>query len=238
MYEPLSVGNKVEFVPFVTKGKTESDPKITYVSQILDTDEEGIVCAMPIVEGRLIPIEIGTAFETFFYTAKGIYKVDCDVTERKKEGSLYTLTVVPRETPQKFQRREFFRLDCTKEVAVKKLSQEEMGFFNEKKLLPDNVTGAEARYVLIDISGGGMRMLSREMFHKGDLIEIRFPLEIAGRVVVKRLAGFIISSTSSKNNRSIYDNRIQFKYIRKEDSEDIVKYIFEQQRLMRKKERG
>ncbi|MGN0318944.1 MAG: flagellar brake protein [Lachnospira sp.] len=238
MYEPLAIGNKVEFVRKYMKGSDELNQKDTYVSQILDTNDEGIVCAMPIFEGRLIPIEIGTVLESYFYTAKGIYKGDCDVIDRTKEGGLYTLTITFRDAPKKFQRREFFRLDCTFEIAVKKFNEQETAYFNEKLALPETIADKEVRYIVIDISGGGIRMLSKEMFNKGALLELRFPLVLSGKTIVKRLAGRIIASNQSNNNNSIYDNRIQFVNISKDDSEDIIKFIFEQQRIMRKKERG
>ena len=54
-------------------------------------------------------------------------------------------------------------------------------------------------------------------------------IEVVGRVIL---------SLESPNRKDCYDNRIQFKGISRELRETVVKYIFEQQRIIQRKERG
>ena len=52
------------------------------------------------------------------------------------------------------------------------------------------------------------------------------------------LAAKVVLSVLGQNYDNVYDNRMQFVNIRKEDTDVIVKYVFAQQRLMQQRERG
>lgn len=54
MFEPLKLGNRVEMV---FKSRSGDDDTVEYASQILDFTDEGIMCAMPIYEGHIVPLE-------------------------------------------------------------------------------------------------------------------------------------------------------------------------------------
>ncbi len=53
-----------------------------------------------------------------------------------------------------------------------------------------------------------------------------------------KLMAKVVMSMRNQNSDSVYDSRLQFVNMQKEDTEDIVKYVFAQQRMIRKKERG
>ena len=77
-----------------------------------------------------------------------------------------------------------------------------------------------------------------EVDEKNNYIYIRFPVEmnIGNRDI--EVVGRVILSLESPNRKDCYDNRIQFKGISHELRETVVKYIFEQQRIIQRKERG
>ena len=50
--------------------------------------------------------------------------------------------------------------------------------------------------------------------------------------------GRVVMSIKSEANNGKYDNRIQFKVISKDKREEIVKFILDEQRRLRQKERG
>lgn len=55
MFETLKLGSRVEMV---FKNRLKGDDSITeYVSQILDFSDDGIICAMPIYEGHIVPLQ-------------------------------------------------------------------------------------------------------------------------------------------------------------------------------------
>ena len=67
---------------------------------------------------------------------------------------------------------------------------------------------------------------------------MKFPIGFNGKVKNMELAAAVIASFRNMNDESMYDNRLQFIMNSREDTEDIIKFIFIQQRLMRQKERG
>ena len=46
---------------------------------------------MPSRQGKMIVLEVGTLIEAFFYTGNYIYKSDCTVKSRGKEGNIFTV---------------------------------------------------------------------------------------------------------------------------------------------------
>ena len=64
-----------------------------YVSQILDMHKEKITAAMPIYEGHIIPLEVGSVLETYFYTGKGIFKTECIIQTRGREENVHIMVL-------------------------------------------------------------------------------------------------------------------------------------------------
>ena len=60
MFKPLVIGSRMELVP--KKSLRNKEERIVYASQILDFNDDSIVCAMPIYEGRIVPLEAGIIF--------------------------------------------------------------------------------------------------------------------------------------------------------------------------------
>lgn len=61
--ELLLVGTKIELKRTSKIKKVDGEASVTYVSQILDNDKDGnIIAAMPISEGHIVPIEVGSVF--------------------------------------------------------------------------------------------------------------------------------------------------------------------------------
>jgi c-di-GMP-binding flagellar brake protein YcgR len=91
---------------------------------------------------------------------------------------------------------------------------------------------------ITDLSGGGARFNSKLFHQPGEKIRIRFEF-ILGRELKKLLIGAeIISSTKLPNRAGVYEHRTEFKNIGKNDREDLIKYIFEQDRKRRRNEKS
>ena len=96
----------------------------------------------------------------------------------------------------------------------------------------------EEKGVIIDISGGGTRLFMNKQYEKDTVVGVKFSITTGGRKKDMNLPAKIVLSFRKSNDENIFDNRLQFINIKREDTEDIVKYVFEKQRLMRQKERG
>ena len=199
--------------------------------------DEKIVAAMPISEGHIVPIEPGSRMHAYFYTVKGIFSCEILVTERGKEGNIYIMEVECTTELKKFQRRQFYRLPCTIEGYFRKLTDTELLRFQHDNIVPEDTQDVD-KGIIVDISGGGLRIMTEKPLEKNNYIYIRFPVEmnIGNRDI--EVVGRVILSLESPNRKDCYDNRIQFKGISHELRETVVKYIFEQQRIIQRKERG
>ena len=70
------------------------------------------------------------------------------------------------------------------------------------------------------------------------IVNVSFPIQVGDRSRYMKLMAKVVMSMRNQNSDSVYDSRLQFVNMQKEDTEDIVKYVFAQQRIIRKKERG
>ncbi len=245
----INVGDRIELthVKSVTKRKLE---KSTFTSQLLEFDNiRTAKISMPIFEGKIIPLELGDEFDLCFFAASGLYRCRGKVTARAKENNIYTLTMEFLSLPKKYQRRQFYRLDCmftirfreisTEEQALREFIQntsfEDMAMYEayEQKLEEFQVDWQEA--LMTDISGGGVRMQSKVSLLDGTHIELAMPLEMqSGTIPFKSLAKVVMNIKLGGENQ--YELRCEFEEIDKQKRELIVKYVFEEQKRRMRKE--
>lgn len=238
MFEPLVVGAKVEVYIKTNHYTEDSGSREVFASQIMDIHDDCIVCTMPVDKGKLIVLEVGTMLETYFYAGKSIYRADCLVSNRGKEGNIFTMELKPETPLKKFQRREYYRLECSIPVDIVTLTQDERQELEKRLAVPSKLMMPAEKGTIVDISGGGLRIFAKRQFVKDSVVVVRFPIEVNGKVKNMELAAAVIASFRNMNDESVYDNRLQFVMNSREDTEDIIKFIFVQQRLMRQKERG
>ena len=224
MFEQLVVGGKVELFKKSRRIKENGETKEMLVSQIMDINDETIICTMPSRQGKMIVLEVGTLIEAFFYTGNYIYK--------------FTVELRPETALVKFQRREFYRLKCTIDADIIPLTDEERKIFDVTGKLPDNFVMPEDKGIIVDISGGGLRLFSKKQYDADSIVNVSFPIQVGDRSRYMKLMAKVVMSMRNQNSDSVYDSRLQFVNMQKEDTEDIVKYVFAQQRMIRKKERG
>lgn len=240
--ELISLGNKIDLRQIENRmpgDDTEPDIRV-YKSQVLDIDEKaGILqAAMPIFEGHLIPLEIGTTYDAFFQTSKGLYRTICQVVGRSKEEKIYIVQLKLISELVKFQRREYFRLDTNIEVTSCQLTDNELKTFMFHKIIPEKFDNTMVNGIIIDISGGGARVLSKAVYTKNSIIVLEFDLMNDFALNHIAILGKVIACEKNQNKPELNEIRIQFKWIPKTVREVIVKNILEEQRRLRQKERG
>lgn len=236
----LSLGDKIEMKQILRTMDEEKQEKVpVYTSQILEFDEDDddvLNIAMPISEGRLIPLEVGTKYELFFYAQKGMYSCKAEIINRYKSSNVYILVVNLLTDLTKYQRRQFFRLETNLEIQYKIFTEEDEKYFRMMGKMSDEM---EQRLfstgVCIDISGGGIRFNSRDNLQKGSKLFVRVALLFDNQVKICDTISKAVFSTRTKGRSDIYENRIEFAQIKEEDRELIIKYIFKEERNQRRK---
>ncbi len=228
----ISIGCKIELVPTEDISRQVQNKRV-YVSKVFDMMEPNLLqIAMPIIDGRIVPLAVGSTYSACFFSDKGLFECKVGVYSRYKSGNIYFLEISMLSKPTKVQRRQFFRLECSIDAKIRIMSDEEY----ENGIVDEEYEWTDAKFV--DISGGGVRLLQHDVMESNEIIVLRFDLPVDEEPVSMQLAGRVIRSMRFKDRPDVYDHRIEFIKISPEDRDKIVKYIFDCQRMMRAKESG
>lgn len=212
-----------------------------YVSQVLDEGQEPdrIFVAMPIKEGKVIPLSVGHGFYATFYTKSGLLRCEVEVMGRYKKDSLLLLEIEQKTGLEKVQRREYFRFECRMPIEYRVLGQEE-----REMLEAGNAYNADEwqldwkKAVMLDLSGGGLRYVSGFHTEKDTMVQVRFGITIEDKTEMVYAYAWVLRSFRNQNNNTIYDHHIKFWRMDQGLREKIIRFIFHEQRKNRSKQLG
>ena len=121
----ISIGNKIELVMLDDIIKNESNKKV-YVSKIFDIlPGNKLQIAMPIFEGKIVPLSVSDKYSACFYTDKGLLQCNVIITSRYKDGHMFFLEVLILGQLEKVQRRQFYRYVCKLNAKIRVVSDQE-----------------------------------------------------------------------------------------------------------------
>lgn len=204
-------------------------------SKVVDVlDEDTLEILMPMEQTKLILLPINGEYDIHFFTTKGLFQCLARVVNRYKNGNLYLLEVELISNLQKYQRREYYRYSCLIPLSFRKLTHaEEIAMETKSNVLFDDLPMVQSD--IVDISGGGLRFVSQEPCESNDLIITDYALgngkkysHVAKVIAVKKL--------DPESKKSKFEHRCQFVNIVNGEREQIIRYIFEEERNKRKNE--
>lgn len=235
----ISAGDKVEMKSTVDVVLPDGTRGIRlYKTSVYDVLDDGrLEIVMPMEQSRLVLLPVGGEYDVCFFSHGGMYKADVRIVDRQKINGTYIILAEMLTNLHKYQRREYYRFNCIIEMEARELSKEEVEAFKEA----DGAVIEERemnRGVIVDISGGGLRFVSRRLYECGNIILLSFKLPIANREKSFTLAAQVILSKEIENRRDEYENRVKFVYINNQTREEIIKYIFDEERKNRKNGKG
>ncbi len=237
----ISEGDKIDFRDILTEDQINDGVTANvYVSQVLDFTENGnIMAAMPIKHTHLVPLSKGQQYEVFFYTHKGMYQSMAVIVDRFKSGNIYSMEISLTSELQRYQRRQYYRLEKSISVKYIQITEEEFNTFLGDHTVPERlVDNADfSSGTTLDISGGGLRFIGNKKIEKDRKIMAQFDIVSSGGPVRYFLPARIIMSFELPDRVSRYEHRVEFAGISKESRELLIKYIFEEERKMRKNSR-
>lgn len=237
----ISEGDKIDFRDILTEEQVNDgvSPNV-YVSQVLDFTENGnLMVAMPMKRANLVPLSKGQQYEVFFYTQKGLYQSIAVIVDRFKSGTLYSMEISLMSELQKYQRRQYYRLEKSISVKYAAISEEEYNtFLNERTAPPRLQTAVDfSDGTSLDISGGGLRFAGNKKIDKAQKLVVQFDIVSASRPIRYCLPAKVIMSFEMTDRVGRFEHRIEFAGISRESREVLIKYIFEEERKMRKNAR-
>lgn len=231
----VSCGDKVD-ITFL-----HQDIDKIYKSSVFDVlSEDEFEIWMPTEGGRMVLFPVGISFHFCFYTKPGLYVCDAIVTNRYKRDGFYLLSVKLESPLKKFQRRDFFRIECSEKFSFYSIEKEVFELKKTEEIFEvissveyiDKKRSAIAR----DISGGGIRFTTEEELAVGSYILIVIRLCDGKMDQTLYLPTVIVDCESVERFSKQYIIRAKFQFTNLKDRESIVRYVFEQDRCFRKRE--
>ena len=214
LFEDIEIGKRIKIVK-----KTKDDEFLA--SQILDiVGEEHVVVSGPIKKSDFIFIHKDELIE-LYYTVKdkGIFSYTAKVISREF-SPVYTLKLERISKINRVQQREHFRL-----LIGLPLKKEHEVYINGNK--ETHKEECEAK----DISGGGLRIYCNYKHKIND--KIACTIEIENKDI--NINGIVRRIEEIDTFDFEYSLGVSFVEIEESSRDTIIKYIFEQQRILRNK---
>ena len=243
----IEIGNKIDIriVNQIENAEHTGELPHIYKSQLLDFFDNGEAeILMPSESGKLRLLQLGIRYEFVFYTKNGLYRCYGEVKERYKSENKFLLRVSFHTQLSKYQRREYYRLPCvieapfygiTKEIAMLDSTEE----IEERLQEDENLTGQKMKAYILDISGGGVRFVAYESVEEDSYILIYVKLGTEDSALEYPIVGRIISSSKVEDvTPARYEHRVEFILKDSKVRENIIRFIFTEERKARSNRKG
>lgn len=210
----------------------------SYQSQVIDIlSDDRVEIAMPMEKSKLILLPVDGEYDLYFYSDSGLYQCYARVVDRYKNNSLYVLVLDLISNLRKHQRREYYRFSCALEMNSRQLREEELSMTENKEdiLMPQLPLKSS---VIVDISGGGLRFVANYAYEPQSLILCKYNLLIGGENKEYSLVGKVLNVRELDNRKGAFEHRVQYINMDATEREEIIKYIFDEERKTLKNQKG
>ncbi|MBE5875385.1 MAG: flagellar brake protein [Lachnospiraceae bacterium] len=210
----------------------------TYQSEVFDIGQDGkVMLAMPMDKTKLVLLPVDGEYDVCFFSKAGMVQANVRILDRQKLQNNYVLVTEVISDLRKYQRREYYRFNCVLESGIRVISKEEAETICKglEHLVSDTNMNPG---IVVDISGGGLRVVSKQEYQTGDLVYMRFRLPIEDKKRTFRMAARVVSSKEMPRKNGEYETRVKFLAIDATTREEIIKYIFDEERKIRKNGKG
>lgn len=237
----VSLGDRVELKEIKRNADADEEKGIkspTHICKVHDfLSEEEIEITMPIEKGKLVVLSLDQKFDCFFFSKGNIYQGSARVADRYKKENIYIIKFEMLSGLRKVQRRDYYRLSCAIPIEIRYLIPVERVALerDEVKILPNQ---EYKKGIIIDISGGGLRFVTRYELDMQKMIFCKFQLMADDTKSYEIPAHILYMKEIDASGVKNYEYRVQFANITEIQREEIIKYIFEKEREYRRKEKG
>jgi len=232
-------GNRVEIQAVErTKYIDNTETKKVYQTKVCDIlSDDRLEIYMPLDKTKLVLLPVNAEYDVYFYTTAGLYQCFATVIDRYKSNNQFILLLELTSNLRKFQRREYYRLSCALEMNSRPLEKEEIDAIEQKNnyIVPGLPL---KRSVIVDISGGGIRFVGSYAYEEGSLVYCKYNLVIDGKSKEYTLVAKILMVRKLEDRDNLYEHRAQYIKIDTAEREEIIRFIFEEERKNRKREKG
>ncbi|MBE5844816.1 MAG: flagellar brake protein [Butyrivibrio sp.] len=234
----IAPGNKIELKAI---GKVwmdeDSRTKKIHLSKITDIiSDDRIEVLMPMDKGKLVLLPVDGEYNLCFYSQRGLFQCYGRIVDRYRSNNVYILVLDLLSNLQRMQRREYYRFSCALELKSRIFSEEEVEAIRRNWGLVLGANKPLQRSVIVDISGGGLRFVANFQYEEGSTIYCSYRLPGNNNNVEYEMVCNVLRVQELENRPGLYEHRIQYSYIDESSREDIIHFIFEEERKIRKKQ--
>ncbi len=214
MVLPLKVGEKLEIIRYSLSGEEEH-----LASQLLEISGRDLLdVAMPIKEGRLIPLHAGSMIKVLFFRENGQFHFKARVKERIKKR-IPVLRVEKVSEIHKIQRRGYYRLSTIIPVKITVKA-------------PDGIEKNEGfETFTLDISGGGLKFVSSDRIENDT--EVICVLNLGDKNY--SLNGRVVRASYVYHSDYAYEVSVEFIDIDEHTRGELIKFVLDRQMKMKRK---
>ena len=216
---------------------SEGEEKIYHSHVLTIVSEDTLEIAMPMEQSKLILLPVDGEYDLVFYCETGLYQCFVRIIDRYKSNNVFILMVELTSNLRKYQRRDYYRFSCALEMCARNLEKDEIQAI-EKRLPYALIAGLPLKQsVIVDISGGGLRFVSSQKYEPGNLLYCSYNLVKGDKLKEYEVIGKVLSAREIDNRPGFFEHRVQYYDMDKDTREEIIKYIFEEERKNLQKER-
>lgn len=236
--EFVALGSKIELQAVERHlEETDSSKKKVYNSQVYDIlSEDTMEILMPMEKTKLILLPVDGEFDLIIYQKNNLYQCFARVIDRYKRNNIYILVMELTSNLRRYQRREYYRFSCALKMGSRTLQEEELQALENDQPYALTPGLPLKQSVIVDISGGGLRFLSTQRYEPGSMIYINYHLLKDGRNKLYEVVGKVLSAKEVENRSGTFEHRVQYVDMNSQTREEIIRYIFEEERKNRRKE--
>lgn len=241
----ITPGDKIDIKMLHEANQEDNGGEIAKIYQSAVSDifsDQELEISMPTSGGRMVLFQLERECSIVFYTKGGMYNCTAVVKKRYRKENLYLLQIIITSELQKFQRREFFRIPFTTPLKYYEISEETAQLETTEELFAEIQKPEYMDLVhegtIQNISGGGIRFVSDRAIRQGQniLLVIRLTNEYSDETFY--LPGQVIAAEKHPTIDAMYIHRVKFLFRDLRDREKIVRFVFEEERRIRRKEVG
>lgn len=244
----ITIGDKVDVSRHQKLKNGEDFPILS--SKVVDIiDDTTLVISMPMDKTVTVPLSSNEKVELFFYAQSSILSASANVLERYYEGKIPVVKLKFSSPLEKFQRRQFYRIECYIPFRYHVVSEEEMKkvlefrgndrtsnqkFYDYLQTFVDETTEWKDG-VILDLSGGGMRFVTDVELQKQSPLLLTVDITVGQETMSLNLMLIIISVEGKREVKGKYEVRARFYKIKDTFRDTIVKFVFDEERRIRNK---
>ena len=206
----MTVGDKIDIE--IENLSNPDDSKVLY-SQVLELGKKSFYISVPMTKGHEYPLKLNQKMNVIYFNDKGIFIFRAECIGKAKVENLDAFEIIRLTEPKKKQRREFFRLKYMIKVTIKSLEKD-----------------TEANALTLDLSGGGLKLLTDRSFYPGEKIECTLFMEDETITVAS-----VVVRMHRRTEDKRFEVGIKFDDIGEQNRNKLVAFIFQRQGELRKK---